>query len=104
MRDTYFTIAQIREDNAELGFHFFDAGTLRFFRSKVYPEVYGGHLFVTSEQQSSEHARLYTLRECIEGKVNTVGFFQLYPTLGQARTAAKREVKARAELARAVAQ
>ena len=44
---------QIKARNAEVGHHFFEAGALRFFRSRIGKTVYqgpGGIYFVTSEQ------------------------------------------------------
>ena len=46
-------IREIRYTNERSGFHFFDAATLRFFRSRIGSTVYegpGGIYFVTSEQ------------------------------------------------------
>ncbi|MFH1635796.1 MAG: hypothetical protein ABIG63_17530 [Chloroflexota bacterium] len=48
-----WTIADIKAANYDTGGHFFDKGTMRFFRSRVDQEVHqgpGGVFFVTSEQ------------------------------------------------------
>ncbi len=87
----YTSIREIEAANTAAGYHFFEPATLRFFRSKVYPEVYGqrGTYFVTSEQFDARSPRLYTIRtidwEC---RISTVGEFQQYPTLRAARKAA----------------
>jgi hypothetical protein len=74
------TIAAIRRRNREFGAHFFDADTMRFFRSRVLPTVHVGTdraFFVTSEQYDDDAPRLYTVRYCTsEGDCGTVGQFQ----------------------------
>ena len=61
-------IAEIKEANAEHGFHFFDSSTKRFFRSRVLSATFPGErdvYFVTSEQfVGSEYIapRKYTVR------------------------------------------
>jgi hypothetical protein len=65
----YKDISDIKERNRQMGFHFFDAGALRFFRSRVSDTVYqgpGGIFIVTSEQFTlGEYAetRKYTPRK-----------------------------------------
>ena len=49
----YRDLSDIKERNWQMGFHFFDADTLRFFRSRISDTVYqgpGGIFIVTSEQ------------------------------------------------------
>lgn len=94
------------------GSHFFDPDTRRFFRSRTAPRIFvplrkdgrarGGYKafsgpiwFVTSEQYSSDTARLYTVR-CFNVRgtkrlpiVSTVGDFQQYQTLRAAYRAAQ---------------
>lgn len=45
-----------------MGSHFFDADTMRFFGSRVGSNVYGGRFFVTSEQREHYTPRTYTVR------------------------------------------
>ena len=59
----YKSIAAIRRANNELGHYWFDPRTLQYFASVIYPHVYGGYLFVTSEKVSQEDsARRYHIR------------------------------------------
>ena len=93
-RDGYDTISEIRQANEDAGLHFFEPATMRFFNSKIASRaVFGRHVFVTSEQfVGSDHVaqpRRYTLRSCYDGKVNTVGDFQQYRTIEEAKAAAK---------------
>lgn len=95
------TIEQIRQANHDAGFHFFDAGAMRFFRSRILPTVYageGGIYFVTSEQfechypENRRDPRRYTVRQFLPkmGNVETVGAFQQYAAAEEARKEAMR--------------
>lgn len=49
---------------------------MRFFSSRILPTVYGGRIFVTSEQDTHEHGawngeRRYTVRECVNGEIKS---------------------------------
>lgn len=85
----YETIADVRATNERAGFHFFDADTMRFLRSRVESNLIGGRLFVTSEQ-APEAARRYTVRLAgDDGDIHTVGDFQEHATYKAALYAAK---------------
>ena len=89
MPDTlrFGSMAAVRKANAALGHHFFDADTLRFFRSRVGSALYGGRYFVTSEQRQGMggQLRLYTVRRAEDdGRITTVGEFQAYATRAEA--------------------
>lgn len=90
------TIAQLKVECKMTGSHFFDADTMRFFRSRIAPRITHteqGIVFITSEQFDSNSPRLYTVRIMQEnGQVKDFGGFQGYKTLQAARKAAK-EVK-----------
>lgn len=93
----FATMTQIRETNKATGRHFFDRETLRFFDSRVHPQVYGGRYFVTSERfhgSSGSGPRRYTVRFAKDnGDITTVGEFGQYESLTAARAAAKRLAK-----------
>jgi hypothetical protein len=82
----------------ELGSHYFDQNTMKFFSSKVHQTVYRGALFVTSEQDDSGvvwgGARRYTVRrfQIVGGAltIDTVGEFGEYATGDEAGEAARR--------------
>lgn len=45
------TVADVRARQRERGMHWFEAGAMRFFRTKIHTrELIGGRYFVTSEQ------------------------------------------------------
>ena len=79
-----WTMREIKAANITAGFHFFDADTLRFFRSKILPKVYqgpGGVYFVTEETgprpADEGGTTAYTVR-CFRperGDIPTVGAF-----------------------------
>lgn len=60
------TIGNIKYNNAQAGYHFFEAATMRFFNSRILQAVYqgeGGVFFVTSEKFDERSPRLYTVRK-----------------------------------------
>jgi len=84
---------------------FFSPSSMKFFNSKVYNEVYGGCVFITSEKDSGPYQsrrawdgkRRYTVRVMLNpsklssgpGRIMTWGNFGDYATLRQARRQAK---------------
>jgi hypothetical protein len=58
------TIADVKSFNNMCGYNFFERGTMKFWKSIVYPNLYGGRFFVTSEQAFADQQRYYTTR-CI---------------------------------------
>ena len=90
----FSNMADVRNANRELGHHFFDRDTMRFFDSKIVGALIGGRYFITSERFNAESPRLYTIRKAQpNGDVGTVGAFQQYRT----REAAYAEAKAMAK-------
>ena len=92
--ETYRTIGEIKAANARIGHFFFEPASMRFFSSKIASQtVYGEHFFITSEQvvasDSTRFPRMYTIRSCYQGKCDTVGEFQQYSTLTEAKRAAR---------------
>ncbi len=72
------------------GNHFFDPSSMRFFNSRIgaYDLVSG--LFISSEK-GPDNVRKYTIRKLDyeTGNVDTIGKFQQYSTLAQAKRAFK---------------
>lgn len=92
--ERYYSIEEIIQANRREGGHFFDREALRFFNSRIGSSVYGGRFFITSEQFDRDLSpRLYTIRECINGRIEEVGDFQQYATGSQARAALKRHLE-----------
>jgi len=90
--EMFQTIDEIKEAAGRKGSHWFSDEVLDFFNGKVYPRVYGGRVFVTSEQGPTDHfPRLWTLRLALDnGDILTVGKFQAFESHGAAVAAAKR--------------
>lgn len=96
----YSTIEEIEADHRSTGGHFFDQSSKRFFRSRIGQIVIGGRYFITSEQFDRDNSpRLYTIRECQNGKIETIGEFQAYATGAAARSAAGRIARGSIEAA-----
>lgn len=63
----YQSIEEIKEANRKRGGSFFDPETVEHFQTIVYPEVYGGELFITSDINVNETTeRVYSVRRCYE--------------------------------------
>ncbi|MEN6425990.1 MAG: hypothetical protein ABFE13_11540 [Phycisphaerales bacterium] len=64
----FYSIDDIKSRNRARGHHFFEPGTMRFFRSRVLDGVEGGRFFITSERfvasDGSSPGRRYTVRYC----------------------------------------
>ncbi len=96
-------MAEIRRANKAAGLHFFDADTMRFFRSRIESErPIGGRYFVTSEQFVPRHLRAvralrwapeprrFTVRRANDdGSISTVGKVGEFATLPDARAEAR---------------
>ena len=84
------SIDEIKQRHREVGGHFFDDPTMRFFDSRISSRTYGNH-FVTSECSPSG-LRRYTVRriDWETGDISTVGHFHEYDTLGEALGVARR--------------
>lgn len=85
-------VAHVVCANKTLGYHFFDRSTLRFFSSRVVPELYAGAIFITSEQDKVSGApRAWTVRIAAKGgKIHGVGPFQAFGSLRAARKCARK--------------
>jgi hypothetical protein len=94
----HWTMDLIRTTNTAHGWHFFEAGALRFFRSRIHDTVYqgpGGIYFVTSEQfedhLGNRAARGFSVRRFHPdtGNVGTVGAFNSFTNRAAAHRAAE---------------
>ena len=92
------SIEDIKRANARAGFYFFEPQTMRAFRSRALKDLFWHErspfvYFVTSERQSDDHPRLYTVRRFSlkDSTVGTVGEFQAHATPAAARRAALEE-------------
>lgn len=80
--------------------HWFDQSSMKFFNSRISSELFYSPnkemiYFVSSEQFNRDHARLYSVRSynVKNGNIDTVGEFQQYNTMAQAKRAAKNLAK-----------
>jgi hypothetical protein len=69
--------------------YFFDPSAMRFFGSRILygtlnPIAGDNYVFITSEQRGTDEPRRYTLREWMNGSVETLGGFHAYATRGEA--------------------
>jgi len=89
---TYRTIEDVKRANRQVGGHWFDADTMRWFNTVIESRLIGGKYFVTSERMDRDQPKRYTVRRALpDGGVDTVGEFQQYMDVENARLAAKIE-------------
>jgi hypothetical protein len=86
-------LSQIRTNNRENGYHWFEPETLKWFKGKVYEGVYGGCVFVSSEKNDSPYRgnqpRKYSVRVAMaDGSIQSYGF-QMYDSKREADREAK---------------
>jgi len=89
------TVEQIKRRNADAGFFYFSPETMRFFRCRVSPIIFGGRFFITSEQyramSGDMEPRKYSIRFAYtNGNIEHVSEFQAFRSLAQAKRAAKK--------------
>ena len=93
---TFVSMYDLRGAVVESGSHFFDRDTSRFFRSRIGSKIYGGRLFVTSEQSGDDSPRRYTIRMVRQYldrpmlHVTTVGGFLRFRSYDAAHSTARR--------------
>lgn len=87
------TIGDVERLNSRSGRHFFDADTMRFFKSRIcrdYDLLYG-RFFITTEKYDAETPRLSTLRVALDdGAIETCGEFQQFRSPGAAYDALRK--------------
>ena len=84
------TIADVRYANQQLGHHWFDRSSMRFFNTTIESSLYGGRFFITSERMDPRHPKKYTVREALPtGEIKTVGEFHRMTSIEDARDAAR---------------
>lgn len=89
------TITDVRAANRASGQHWFSRKTMGFFNSRIESRLYGGRFFVTSERMELTMPKRYSVREALpDGDIKTVGNFQNFIFLDDARDLAKQCAKA----------
>ena len=87
-------MGEVRRAHREIGGHFFDPASTRFFNSRVGSILYDGRFFITSEKFDDDSLRLYTIRIAeSDGHIGTVGDFQGFRTAAQAVAAIHRIIQ-----------
>lgn len=96
----YLAMYDVERANDRAGLYWFEAGTMRFFRSRVGAYAYATKdgryaYFVSSEQFSWDSPRLYTVRvqDRATGQIDTVGEFQQYASRSGADKRAQKLVQ-----------
>ena len=83
---TYADMADVRQANQDIGHHWFERSTMRFFNTKIESRLIAGKRFITSERGPQDTRKKYTIREAqADGTIDTIGTFQGFSTLAQAK-------------------
>lgn len=87
------TLAEIKRANKAAGRFWFEPATLQFFRSIVHDDVYGGRLFISSEQfeasDGTKAPRTWSIRVCHDdGEIHTLDK-RKYKSLNEAEQTVK---------------
>jgi hypothetical protein len=85
------TITEMKKRNQEQGQKFFSKGAMDFFNTTIEARPDKNNIFITSEFMDDPENKRYSLRrfDTETDKVETVGEFQEYGTLEEARQARK---------------
>ena len=80
------TLTDIKENHAKAGRKFFSKNNMRSFNSRIESKLYSDNTFITSEQQSYQHPREYTIRIALNNGIDieNVGEFQQFESFYQA--------------------
>lgn len=92
---TYRTIEDVKAANRQIGNHWFDRSTMRFFNTKLESGLIGGRYFITSERMDENHPRRFSVRMAKpDGTIDTVRDFGKFDDREDAREAIRDLMKA----------
>jgi hypothetical protein len=81
----YTSVDEIRKANRAAGHRWFMPEEMECFHTTVYPVVYGGHYFVTSEREPDSQETRFTVRYASDdGVVRSHGGFFAWASWGEA--------------------
>jgi hypothetical protein len=91
---TYRSMADVESANRQIGNHWFDRDTMRFFNTKIESGLIGGKYFITSERYDEDRPRRYSVRRAdTDGTIDTVGEFHAHLTREDAREVIREAMK-----------
>jgi len=83
---TYADMDDVRAANEQIGNHWFDRSTMKFFKTRIESRLIAGKRFITSERGPHDMRKRFTIREAQpDGSIDTIGNFQQFATLAQAK-------------------
>ncbi len=89
-RFVYRTISDVKAANREVGEHWFERSTMRFFNTRIVSKLISGRYFVTAERMDDTRRFKYTVRSAEpDGSIDTVGEFQQYDSKEDAMIAVR---------------
>jgi hypothetical protein len=89
----FISVDHVKRNNAQQGYHWFDAATMQSFKTKLGSDLFGGCVFVSSEKNDMPYMppqpRKYSIRVAMDnGSIQTYAFHQ-YDTMREAKKEAK---------------
>jgi hypothetical protein len=93
----FLSVDYLRRAVVDSGSHFFDADTMRFFRSRVAPGLTDARFFITSEPVWGDDHRTYAVRWVYavpgDDQLSVDSLSPRLDSLGQARTLARQAAR-----------
>lgn len=84
------TISELKAVNKANGMFWFSPNTMQFWRTRIHSGIRKGKYFISSEDNFRRDRRLFSIRTFNDkGEIDTVGEFQAYSTLAEAKEALK---------------
>ena len=85
------TMADVKRINREKGRYWFSPDTMSFFKSRIESQLFDNKYFITSEK-APHRKRKYSIRKFNKktGAISTVGEFNQYSSIAEAKGALKR--------------
>lgn len=89
-----YTISEMKTTQKENGLHWFSKPSMNFFNTKIETAAKDNH-FITSEYMENVSNKKYTIRQfkANNNAVDTIGDYQQYATLKEAKQALKNLMK-----------
>ncbi len=96
MQSPFKSLADVRINNIRRGFHWFDAGTIRFWKTKLESELINGRYFISSEDEFAldgrKPKRIFAVRYANnDGTITTLAKF--LPSLSEAQDFIDSQIK-----------
>lgn len=91
--ECFTTLAQLKRQVTASGSHWFTAGTMDYWNSRIAPRLVGSRFFISSERMDDRSPRLYKVRWVVGdeagGRLSIYNFEDVFDSLDKAKRFAK---------------